>query len=79
MQKRKEKRKYTKDDLFEIIAKLQEENRLKEREINLYNAKIKLLEQNSRGGYVATSIITIIGILILSGTIFTIIGRLLNH
>lgn len=79
MQKRQEKRKYTKDDLFEIIAKLQEENRLKEREINLYKAKIKVLEQNSRGGYVATSIITIIGILILSGTIFTIIGRLLNH
>lgn len=79
MQKRQEKRKYTKDDLFEIIAKLQEENRLKKREINLYKAKIKELEQNSRGGYVATSIITIIGILILSGTIFTIIGRLLNH
>lgn len=79
MQKRQEKRKYTKDDLFEIIAKLQEENRLKEREINLYKAKIKVLKQNSRGGYVATSIITIIGILILSGTIFTIIGRLLNH
>ena len=64
MQKRQEKRKYTKDDLFEIIAQLQEENRLKKREINLYKAKIKLLEQNSRGGYVATSIITIIGILI---------------
>ena len=79
MQKRQEKRKYTKDDLFEIIANLQEENRLKKREINLYKAKIKELEQNSRGGYVATSIITIIGILILSGTIFTIIGRLLNH
>lgn len=79
MQKRQEKRKYTKDDLFEIIAKLQEENKLKEREINLYKAKIKVLEQNSRGGYVATSIITIIGVLILSGTIFTIIGRLLNH
>ena len=68
-----------KDDLFEIIANLQEENRLKKREINLYKARIKVLEQNSRGGYVATSIITIIGILILSGTIFTIIGRLLNH
>ena len=79
MQKRQEKRKYTKDDLFEIIAELQEENRLKKREINLYKARIKVLEQNSRGGYVATSIITIIGILILSGTIFTIIGRLLNH
>ena len=79
MQKRQEKRKYTKDDLFEIIANLQEENRLKKREINLYKAKIKELEQNSRGGYVATSITTIIGILILSGTIFTIIGRLLNH
>ena len=79
MQKRQEKRKYTKDDLFEIIANLQEENRLKKREINLYKARIKVLEQNSRGGYVATSIITIIGILILSGTIFTIIGRLLNH
>lgn len=79
MQKRQEKRKYTKDDLFEIIAQLQEENRLKKREINLYKAKIKVLKQNSRGGYVATSIITIIGILILSGTIFTIIGRLLNH
>lgn len=79
MQEHKEKRKYSKDDLLEIIEKLQEENRLKEREIKLYKAKIKTLEQNSRGGYVATSIITIIGILILSGTIFTIIGKLLNH
>lgn len=79
MQEHKKKRKYTKDDLLEIIEKLQEENRLKEREINLYKAKVKILEQNSRGGYVATSIITIIGILILSGTIFTIIGKLLNH
>lgn len=79
MQEHKEKRKYSKDDLLEIIKKLQKENMDKEREINLYNAKIKVLKQNSRGGYVATSIITIIGILILSGTIFTIIGRLLNH
>lgn len=79
MQEHKEKRKYSKDDLLEIIKKLQKENMDKEREINLYKAKIKVLEQNSRGGYVATSIITIIGILILSGTIFTIIGRLLNH
>lgn len=79
MQEHKEKRKYSKDDLLEIIKKLQKENMDKEREINLYEAKIKALKQNNRGGYVATSIITIIGILILSGTIFTIIGRLLNH
>ena len=74
MEERKNKRKFSKDELFEIIEKLLEENANKDREIGIYKAKIRKLEENSRG-YIATGILTIIGVIALATVIFIIVSN----
>lgn len=73
----KEKRKFSKDELFEIIKVLKEENELKDKEIAKYKSRIKLLEGS--GGYAAIGTVTIMGFLLLAITIFTIVGKIVNH
>ncbi|MGN1342613.1 MAG: hypothetical protein ACI4VL_05255 [Bacilli bacterium] len=75
MEERKNKRKFSKDELFEIIEKLLEENANKDREIGIYKAKIRKLEENSRG-YIATGILTIIGVIALATVIFIIVSNI---
>lgn len=77
MQTRKEKRKYSKDELFEIIQKLQEENLRKDEEISLYKMRIKQIEGNSRG-YVATGILTVIGVIAMATVIFIIVSNIVT-
>lgn len=73
----KEKRKFSKDELFEIIKVLKEENELKDKEIAKYKSRIKLLEGS--GGYAAIGTVTIMGFLLLTALIFTIVGKIVNH
>lgn len=77
MELNREKRKYSKDELFEMIKQLQEENKAKEQEIAKYKSRIKTLE-GSRG-YAAISTLTILGFILLAITIFTIVGKIVNH
>lgn len=79
LESNKAKRKFSKNELFELVEILRKENEELKEKNKVLNEKIKILSQNSRSGYIATGIITIVGFLLVSTLIFTIVGKIVNH
>lgn len=79
LESNKVKRKFSKDELIEAIEMLNKENEKLQEQSKALNEKVRVLSQNSRSGYVATTVITIVGFLLVSSLIFTIVGKIVNH
>lgn len=79
LESNKAKRKFSKNELFELVEILRKENEELKVQNRTLNERVRVLSQNSRSGYVATIIVTIGGFLLVSSLIFTIVGKIVNH
>ncbi len=79
LEKNKAKRQFSKDELFELVEILRKENKELKEQNKTLNEKVRVLSQNTRSGYVATTVITIVGFLLLAALIFTIVGKIVNY
>lgn len=75
----KAKRQFSKDELFELVEILRKENEELKQQNKTLSEKVRVLSQNTRSGYVATTVVTIVGFLLLAALIFTIVGKIVNH